>query len=71
MKTNFKNLGIQLFLISLLLLSCKTEKKPNEIKIDDPKVDENVISIVTQSMEFQMVDTIPSGWNTFVYKKRI
>ena len=68
MKTNFKNLGIQLFLISLLLLSCKTEKKPNEIKIDDPKVDENVISIVTQSMEFQMVDTIPSGWNTFVYK---
>jgi len=58
-------------LVSLTLLfgfqSCKSDKKeskPEEIEI--PK--ENVVDILTEDMEFQMPDTIPSGWVTFRYK---
>ena len=68
MKTNFKNLGFQLILITLLIVSCKTEKKSEVEQKEAPETNKNVIDVVTQSMEFQMVDTIPSGWNTFVYK---
>ena len=68
MKTNFKNLGFQLILIILLIVSCKTEKKSEVEQKEAPETNKNVIDVVTQSMEFQMVDTIPSGWNTFVYK---
>ena len=68
MKKQFKNLGIQFLFICFFIVSCKTEKKSDSTQKDTPISKENVISVVTQSMEFQMVDTIPSGWNTFVYK---
>ncbi|MCK0158565.1 hypothetical protein MWU65_15350 [Cellulophaga sp. F20128] len=68
MKTIFNHLGIKIFLISFFFISCKTEKKSDELQKKIPLVNENVITVVTQNMEFQMVDTIPSGWNTFVYK---
>lgn len=42
----------------LLHLSCKSEKQDKAEQIE----------IVTESMEFITRDTIPSGWNTFVYK---
>ncbi|MFY0714659.1 hypothetical protein J1D01_13355 [Seonamhaeicola sp. NFXS20] len=61
-------------IISSFLFNCKNNKKTN--LIDDPIVDveevvkepTNVIDIITHSMEFQSVDTIPSGWNTFKYQ---
>ena len=66
------------FFISLITLplmeSCKSEKKQSEPesesepKREDPEITDNVIEIVTQNMDFQMRDTIPSGWNTFRYK---
>jgi len=28
----------------------------------------NHVEIITEAMEFQMPDTIPSGWNTFIYR---
>ena len=70
MKTN-QNLY---FLIILLVLSvnCKSDKKSNtevkEILIEEIENKSNTIEIVTRSMEFQCPDTIPSGWNTFIYK---
>ena len=52
----------------LLNQSCKTEKKQKENA--DVEVRENVIEIVTSNMDFQMQDTIPSGWNTFRYRNQ-
>lgn len=53
--------------IAVSLHSCKSDKKQN--KIDDSVIaKENVINILTENMDFQMSDTIPSGWNTFRYK---
>lgn len=51
----------------LLMQSCKTDKKQENntiVKVEK----ENVIEIITQNMDFQMPDTITSGWNTFRYK---
>ncbi|WP_445384186.1 hypothetical protein ACT6NV_09235 [Robiginitalea sp. IMCC44478] len=58
------------FISAVLLLSaCKSdpkEKKEEETitEAETPKV----VQVVTKSMEFNVPDTIPSGWNTFVYK---
>jgi hypothetical protein len=51
----------------LFLQSCKSEKK--EVQHEPVVIEkENVIEIITENMDFQMPDTIPSGWNTFRYK---
>ncbi len=42
-------------MVVLSVQSCKPAKK------------DNAIEIVTNAMDFQMKDTIPSGWNTFRY----
>jgi hypothetical protein len=70
------NKPVVLILISLsLFYNCKNEKSTKIIE-ETNKVEEvneepsNVIAIVTRSMEFQMLDTIPSGWNTFKYDNR-
>ena len=58
---------LALFILIMNLSSCKNEKKTEIIEevIEQPA---NVINIITRSMEFQSVDTIPSGWNTFKYQ---
>ena len=49
-----------------LLQSCKSDKKEVvKEQIEEPV--DNSIEIVTEVMDFQMVDTITSGWNTFRY----
>ena len=50
----------------LLMQSCKTDKKQKNTIVEVKK--ENVIEIITENMDFQMPDTITSGWNTFRYK---
>ena len=53
--------------IVVSLYSCKSDKKQN--KNEDPNIlKENAINILTENMDFQMADTISSGWNTFKYK---
>lgn len=60
---------VHMYLVSicfLTLIGCKNEKKIEPInEVEEPS---NVISVITRSMEFQSVDTIPSGWNTFKYE---
>lgn len=72
----FKNYFIDASSIGMLIIvsssflfiqSCKSDKKetqPETFEIEK----ENVIEIITENMDFQMPDTIPSGWNTFRYK---
>lgn len=62
-----------LFTTLSFFFSCKNDKKTETItkttEIEESiKEPTNVIDIVTRSMEFQSVDTIPSGWNTFKYQ---
>jgi hypothetical protein len=51
----------------LLIQSCKTDKKQEKNTTVDVEK-ENIIEIITENMDFQMPDTITSGWNTFRYK---
>jgi len=69
MKPN--HLKILVVILAIVSWSCKNDKKePIEETVVKEVVEEptNVISVVTRSMEFQSVDTIPSGWNTFKYE---
>jgi len=50
-----------------LIQSCNSDKKQTKNIIVEAEK-ENVIEIITENMDFQMPDTIPSGWNTFRYK---
>ena len=67
---------LKLFILVVTIsffFNCKNDKKTEinektaEIE-ESVKVPTNVIDIVTRSMEFQSVDTILSGWNTFKYQ---
>ena len=61
-----------LFLITfsfIFLQSCKSDKKETvDENIEEPI--DNSIEIITEVMDFQMADTISSGWNTFKYYNR-
>ena len=65
----FKSLNLYL-LITLFFIgfqSCKSDKK--ETKTEETEItNENFVDILTENMDFQMPDTIPSGWVTFRYK---
>ena len=50
----------------IIMQSCGSDKKSEKEKQVDIKKD-NVIEIITEVMDFQMQDTLPSGWNTFKY----
>lgn len=71
--TCYKNWGtIPMMLIAIVLFctqSCKSDKKQNN-EAAVAAVPENVIKIVTETMEFQMPDTITSGWNTWRYNNK-
>jgi uncharacterized cupredoxin-like copper-binding protein len=54
----------------LTILSCKNDpKKAAEAAAPEPEAPV-VVEVITKSMEFFAPDTIPSGWNTFVYKNQ-
>ena len=60
-------LSLTFLLASLSFNSCKSDKK--EANTEDSKMEkENVVDILTENMDFQMPDTIPSGWVTLRYK---
>lgn len=58
-------------LVFLFLGACKTEPKKQQQTDAIAEADERqVVRVVTKSMEFYAPDTIPSGWNTFVYENQ-
>ncbi|GGK33327.1 hypothetical protein GCM10007962_29610 [Yeosuana aromativorans] len=58
---------IVILMISTVFQSCKSDKKKKTTEDAETKK-EQVIDVLTENMEFQMPDTIPSGWVTFRYK---
>ena len=71
MKSNLLKATVVLITI-LVVFNCKNDKKtqPIEEAIIEEVIQEpsNVIDVITRSMDFQSVDTIPSGWNTIKYQ---
>lgn len=61
--------GIFFTVLLILNIACES-KKGTEHKDDDLSKEDPMITIVTNSMDFQCPDTIPSGWNTFMYDNR-
>ena len=58
-------------LVLLLVGACKSDpKKQQEATTEETKNPREVVRVVTKSMEFYAPDTIPSGWNTFVYENQ-
>jgi hypothetical protein len=50
---------------------CKTEpKKQPQAEAKAAAGERQVVRVVTKSMEFYAPDTVPSGWNTFVYENQ-
>lgn len=64
-KLNYPYFGIILFV--LFTIACKSDKKQDE-HTETEKKDNDVIEVITRSMEFQTVDTLKAGWNTFAFK---
>lgn len=64
-KVNQLHFGI--ILLVFFTIACKSDKKQEEIT-ETEKLENNVIEVVTRNMDFQTVDTLKSGWNTFAYK---
>ena len=59
-------LFVLITLLFLGLYSCKSDKKKDEKPVAAEKP-EAVITVTTTNMNFDLPDTIPSGWNTFRY----
>jgi hypothetical protein len=57
-----------LFLFNALI-GCNTEKKEAEKEIVEQPLSQ-VVEIVTNNMDFQLADSISSGWHTFKYDNR-
>ena len=65
-KNNQMKFKVLILLIVLSVFSCKQDnKQSNQIEVEGKK--DNVIEIITNAMDFQMQDTLQSGWNTFRY----
>ncbi|NOQ92679.1 MAG: hypothetical protein GQ552_08190 [Flavobacteriaceae bacterium] len=47
--------------------SCRIDNKPEKKDIVKKVKKDNTIKIITENMDFQTLDTISSGWNTFRY----
>lgn len=70
-----KDLFGRLRIINLLLLlvllqavqSCRIDNKSEKKDIVKKVKKDNTIKIITENMDFQTLDTISSGWNTFQY----
>ncbi|RPD96624.1 hypothetical protein EGM88_09685 [Aureibaculum marinum] len=62
------SIGMLIMILSIFLVtaSCKKEIQQKTVKIE--KHGDTAIEIITENMDFQMPDTIFSGWNTFRYK---
>jgi hypothetical protein len=56
-----------LFIVLIGIAGCKNDAKEKTTDTADEQADDPVIEVITNVMDFNTVDTIPSGWNTFRY----
>ena len=51
-------------------MACKADKNEPIKEGQKENQSDRFVEVITKGMEFQMVDSIPSGWNTFRYHNR-
>jgi len=56
-------------LCAVLFTACQEKKEEKQAEIKESKPG-NVIEVISENMEFQVQDTLPSGWNLFRYKNQ-
>jgi exonuclease I len=66
----FSNVVFLLVTLLSVLFNCKSDKKTGTNNVSISETYSDIIEIKTLSMEFQMPDTIPSGWNTIKYSNK-
>ncbi|WP_338356232.1 hypothetical protein [Yeosuana marina] len=66
MKLEYRN-SIIIFTILLLVLSSCKENKASE---NDLETQKNYVKVITNGMDFEMVDEVKSGWTTFRYTNK-
>lgn len=65
---------VSLSFLAFVGTNCREKNKQPDVVAEAPAtvqqvaMNEKAIKITTRSMEFQSVDTISSGWNTFIYE---
>ena len=62
--------GLAFLVLNICLMACKTDNSKQTINKATEIDALQVIDVITEAMEFQMVDTISSGWNTFRYHNK-
>jgi hypothetical protein len=69
MNSKCKSARFPMLCMALILIAgCKSDPKEKK-ETENPAAEApRVVEVVTKSMEFFAPDTIPSGWNTFVYR---
>ncbi|RIA08935.1 hypothetical protein OE09_0760 [Flavobacteriaceae bacterium MAR_2010_72] len=63
--SKFLTIVFSFLTLTIVFQSCKSDKKE---AITEEVEKETVVDVLTENMDFQMADTIPSGWTTFRYK---
>ena len=58
-----------LFMLLILVYGCKKDKVSEPLVIEETAQSET-IEIISNNMDFQMPDSISSGWHTFKYDNR-
>ncbi|MBD0822467.1 hypothetical protein [Aestuariibaculum marinum] len=70
---HFSKQFILIFLAAIFITSCKNDKHKNTIPpqaTELESLDNNIVEVTTNVMDFVMPDTLRSGWNTFRYTNK-
>jgi hypothetical protein len=62
-----RTISIFAFTIGMFCMQSCTSDKQQSSDSSEESIPENKVKVVTEAMEFQMPDTITSGWNTWRY----
>lgn len=67
MKLKYKN-SIIVFttLLLIVLASCKEKKETKSVE-NEIELEKNYVEVITNGMDFEMLDEVKSGWTTFKY----
>ena len=66
MKLEYRNSIIIFTTLLLVLASCKENKETKTLE-NDIATQQNYVEVITNGMDFEMVDEVKSGWTTFKY----
>ncbi len=73
---NFTRTILKLFFVVVLLTSCKDNKTSEEqivLPEEKPKIEKSeagIVEVISENMDFQMPNSIPSGWTTIKYRNQ-